>query len=144
MQDHTSIVLYSPWVCLKHQGEESFALGSAFRNALERTVLFCCGCCWYLPALYFLLRNSLKSGRFPSTVFSEVLNSPKPSFPPHTIHLFIYTLIQRILTKCILCAKHWGSSDELTRWSLLPVVCRAGTEHVGGIIARDELSEYCL
>lgn len=63
------------------------------------------------------------------------------------IHSFIYTLIQQILINCILCARHWaklwGSHDESSRWSLLPVVCRVGTRHFGGTV-RGYLSNCCI
>lgn len=132
-----------PWACLKHLGEGSCALGSAFRNAPEHSILLWCGCCWYLQHCISFSGNSLKSRRFTSTVFLEMLNSPNLPPPMQSSVSYIYTLIEQILVTCILCAKHraehWASSDDLTVWSLLSVVCKAGKGHLGGR-ARGELS----
>lgn len=114
-----------PWACLKHLGEGSCALGSAFRNAPEHSILLWCGCCWYLQHCISFSGNSLKSRRFTSTVFLEMLNSPNLP-PPHAIQCLIYLYINWTNT----CYMHpvckascWALSKQWWLNCMVPAIC---------------------
>lgn len=141
-RSHIDCPLFS-WACLKNLGEESFALGSAFRNALEHRVLVWCGCCWYLEHCISFSENSLKSRRFTSAVFLEMLNSPDLFFfPVQSKLMYLYINSTKTCYGHPVCkALCWALGK---RWCLNRMVpatcsCKAGTGHVGGR-ARGELT----
>ena len=110
-----------PQACLEHWGEESFAPGAEFRNALEHHVLVWYRCSLYLQHHYFLFKTDIKSrivSIFGDMIFGDVKFTWVPSPYSLSIHRFIHTLIQLILTKCLLCARHssieWGCAGSKT------------------------------